>query len=169
MLALDPGTEQSGLVVYDGARVERAGVFDNGTLLEALRHGGELRERYCGEVLAVEMVACYGMPVGAEVFETVVWIGRFLEAWQPHPSERLYRRDVKLHLCESARAKDANVRAALIDRFGPGKRKAVGLKASPGPLYGVRSHAWAALAVAVVYCDQHDHPASVPRLRAWRL
>ena len=54
------------------------------------------------------------------------------------------------------RAKDANVRAALIDRFGPSKRKAIGLKATPGPLYGVHSHMWSALAVAVTYGDRRD-------------
>jgi hypothetical protein len=66
------------------------------------------------------------------VFDTVLWIGRFIEAW--HGGYRLIcRRQVKLHLCESARANDANIRAALIDRFGPGKDKAVGSKGTPGP------------------------------------
>ena len=37
------------------------------------------------------------------------------------------RQEVKLHLCNSARAKDANIRQALIDRFG-GKDKAIGRK-----------------------------------------
>ena len=75
----------------------------------------------------------------------------------PKPAE-LTRRAVKLHLCGSARAKDTNIRAALIDRFGGtgGRRAAVGLKASPGPLYGIRSHEWAALAVAVTWHDQHS-------------
>ena len=60
----------------------------------------------------------------------------------------VYREDVKLHLCGSPRAKDANIRQALIDRWG-GKAEAVGTVKKPGPLYGVKSHAWSALAVAV--------------------
>ena len=57
--------------------------------------------------------------------------------------------EVKMNLCHSAKANDADIRQALIDRFGPGKQKAIGLKGSPGPLYGVSKHCWAALALAV--------------------
>ena len=61
------------------------------------------------------------------------------------PAVRLvYRKDVKLHLCGSPRAKDPNIRQALLDKLGP-----VGTKRQPGPCYGVKSHAWAALGVAV--------------------
>ena len=103
-------------------------------------------------VLAIEMVASYGMAVGAEVFGTCVWAGRFIQRWldagggEPVP---VYRKEVKLHLCGSLRAKDSNIRAAIIDRFGPSKDKAVGLKASPGPLYGMKADCWSALAVAI--------------------
>jgi hypothetical protein len=61
----------------------------------------------------------------------------------------VYRRDVKLHLCHSPRAKDANVRQALIDRLGP-----QGTKKNPGPTYGMKSHLWAALAVGVYAMDK---------------
>jgi hypothetical protein len=56
----------------------------------------------------------------------------------------VFRKDVKMHLCNSMRAKDANIRTALIDKLG-----APGTKKMQGPTYGVTSHAWAALAVAV--------------------
>ena len=100
---------------------------------------------YSLDVLAIEMIASYGMAVGKEVYETVRWIGRFQECWA-HPDEvkLVYRRDVKLHLCGSSKAKDPNVRQALLDLLGP-----QGNKRNPGPTYGVKSHAWAALAVAV--------------------
>jgi hypothetical protein len=96
--------------------------------------------------LAIEMIASYGMPVGREVFETCVWIGRFIEAFGSHydnPTIRVTRNEVKNHLCGSSKAKDANVRQALIDLLGsPGTKK------SPGGTYGVKSHMWSALGVA---------------------
>jgi hypothetical protein len=61
---------------------------------------------------------------------------------------RVFRKDIKLHLCNSPRAKDANVRQALIDRIGP-----QGTKKNQGPTYGIKSHQWAALAVAVYGWD----------------
>jgi hypothetical protein len=78
-----------------------------------------------------------------------VWIGRFQEAWRfPSQVRKVYRQQVKLHLCGSPRAKDANIRQALLDKLGP-----QGTKKAPGPTYGVKSHAWAALAVAVTAAE----------------
>jgi len=71
----------------------------------------------------------------------------------------------KLHICNSARATDANVRLALIERFGgavalrrPKKAKyRRGHMVEPavpgGPLCGIVTHLWAALAVAVTHAD----------------
>jgi len=119
-----------------------SGVNPNTSVIDMVRHWVK------PEVLAIEMIASYGMAVGRDVFETCVWIGRFVEAWRwPAEPRLIYRRDVKLHLCGSSRAKDANVRQALIDLYGG--PSAIGKKASKGPLYGVKSHAWSALAVAV--------------------
>jgi hypothetical protein len=58
--------------------------------------------------------------------------------------ELVYRRDVKMFLCGSNRAKDGNIRQALLDLVGP-----QGTKKAPGPTYGLRGDEWAALAVAV--------------------
>jgi len=55
---------------------------------------------------------------------------------------------VKLHLCKVSQAKDMHIRQALIDMYG-GKDAAIGKKATPGPLYAVKSHAWAALALGI--------------------
>jgi len=38
----------------------------------------------------------------------------------------------------------------LIDRYGTTRAAAVGNKKTPGPLYGISGHKWAALAVGVV-------------------
>lgn len=64
----------------------------------------------------------------------------------------LPRRAVKLALCGDSRAKDANIRQALIDRFGGSA--AIGRKAAPGPLYGISRDVWSALAIAVTYTIQ---------------
>lgn len=152
LIAIDPGNEQSGWVLFTGRAVHSCGVMPNDELLQRLR--GDWR--VLGDALAIEMIASYGMPVGREVFQTCVWIGRFQQAWQAPELVRLvYRRDVKLHLCGTSRAKDANIRQALLDLFprtGGGATPQIGTKGKPGPLYGVSSHAWPALGVAVTVC-----------------
>lgn len=153
VLAVDPGTEQSAWLLYDtdAARPTEFGLEANDVVSDRLF---VLKAGH----LAVEMVACYGMAVGHDVFETAVWIGRFIEAWKRWrslPWSYVYRLDVKMHLCHSPRAKDANVRQALIDRWG-GKQKAVGLKKTPGPLYGLKDDLWAALGVAVTWAETRN-------------
>lgn len=144
VLGLDPGTSASGFVLFDGRRVVQAGVLANDAMLQAVATGRGLR--VAPNALAIEKVEAMGMAVGAEVFETVHWAGRFLQAWaQPDEVQRITRRQVKLGLCGSMRAKDANIRQALLDMLGP-----CGTKKRPGATYGVHTHAWAALAVAVI-------------------
>lgn len=144
ILAIDPGTEQSGYVIIgpEGQVIE-AGVVSNHEM-KCIVYARSAHET--GWTMAVEMIASYGMSVGREVFETCVFIGMLLEAWD-HESVKVYRKDVKLHLCGTPRAKDANIRQALIDIYG-GDSVAIGNKKNPGPLYRVKSHAWAALGVA---------------------
>jgi hypothetical protein len=144
VLAIDPGTTHSGVVHFAGGIPLTAGVYPNG---DVLTHLSEWRG-----AVACEMIASYGMAVGKEVFETCVWIGRFIQAAGPERVRLIYRKDVKLRLCGSPRAKDANIRQALIDKWG-GKAEAIGTIKKQGPLYHVKSHAWAALAVAVVAAE----------------
>lgn len=152
ILALDPGTDDTGwaLLSLNGS-VVASGIDANADMLERLR----VHNIDPGTRLAIEMIASYGMPVGREVFETCVWIGRFKQAWRaPDEVQLVYRKDVKLYLCGTPRAKDPNVRQALLDLLGP-----QGTKKAPGPTYGVKSHAWAALAVAVTAARTAKHEA----------
>ena len=153
ILAIDPGPALSAYVLYDedAGAVRSFAKLSNCELLDRLRGMAE-------SVMAIEMIASYGMPVGREVFETCVWIGRFIQYWGSREghAELVYRAQVKRHLCNSTRAKDGNVRQAVIDAFG-GKVTALGNKKQPGPLYGVSGDVWSALAVAITYADKERH------------
>ncbi len=150
ILAIDPGTFESAFVRMDGDyRPVSFGKIPNEELLQRI-YGAEKEDR-----LVIEMVASYGMAVGKEVFETVLWIGRFWEAFPGEKKALLYRREEKMTLCGSAKAKDANIRQALIDRFAYGvPNGGKGLKNAPGWFYGFRADVWQAYAVAVTYADK---------------
>ncbi len=148
ILGLDPGTEVSGVIEYNASIHAVANPVAEMPNDEVF---AQIDELVAGDVVACEMIASYGMPVGAEVFETCVWIGEFRRAAHLRGVlfERRTRMQVKMHLCHSQHAGDPNIKAALVDRFPGGK----GTVASKGPLYGVSKHAWSALAVAITYAE----------------
>ena len=150
MLAIDPGTTESGVVYYDDGKVTYAGIMPNAEVVDHL-------EANWKQPVAIELVQPMGMPLGMTTVWSVVWTGRFVHAAGTEAQTRwIHRTTIKAHLCGSTRAKDANVRQSLIDRFpatGGGKTPQIGTKAQPGPLYGLKSHLWAALAVAVTATD----------------
>src|SRR5688500_16697998 len=120
ILAVDPGTEQSAWMLFDGTP-RQWDIVPNAEILSLI---GE-----CDCPLVYEMIASQGMAVGAETFETVWWIGRFVQhaEWVNVPHYRVYRRDCKSHLCGNQKAKDGNIRQALIDLYG-GDSVAIGGK-----------------------------------------
>ena len=152
ILGIDPGTTKSAWVLWDNEdeKILEMGICENMELRNYFSSVTHDDLRFLGCHVAIEMVASYGMPVGKEVFETCVWIGVFLEALMADIPSRhfVYRKEVKLNFCGSVKAKDANIRQALIDRFGePGSKK------NPGKLYGVKADIWSAVAVAVTFSD----------------
>lgn len=114
--------------------------------MEFLQNNKECGFNCVGDIV-IEMIASYGMPVGKEVFETCVWIGKFAEA-SGMKENYIYRKDEKMNLCHSMKAKDSNIRQALIDRFG-----IVGTKKNPGWFYGFKADIWQAYAVGITYLD----------------
>lgn len=146
LTSIDPGNTQSAVVVMDGDRIELKGIFPNHQVRQML-----ISRNLQSELLLIEKVASYGMPVGEEVFETVYWSGRFAEAWGDEPVERLTRNQIKMALCHRTQGvNDSVIRQRLIDLYG-GKEAAIGRKKAPGPLYGVKADEWAALALATAY------------------
>jgi hypothetical protein len=154
VIGVDPGPEQSAFVVYNGLSISQHEIVENDALLTRL---SVLKERSDRHVLIVEQIAMGGMIAGPSVFETCFWSGRFVQEWSPREWNRLKRINIKNHICGFSRAVDKQVREALIERFGPGTAKAIGTKRQPGPLYGISSHQWAALAVAVTWFDLRGH------------
>lgn len=147
ILAIDPGNIESAYCVIDKQTYKpiEFGKIDNELLLIKL---SELKY----DDLVIEMIASYGMPVGKEVFETCVWIGRFIQIRTSPSYSYVYRKEEKINLCNSMKAKDSNIRQALIDRFGE-----VGTKKNQGWFYGFKADIWSAYAVGITYLDRSNN------------
>jgi len=150
ILGIDPGTSETGWAKYNLSdhAVMDCGITENNGFERMLKLD-DIQANY----YACEWVESFGMPVGKEIFETVHFIGRLSTV---KPIWRVTRKEVKLNLCNSARAKDKNIRQAIVDRFEPtggGKKPQFGTKKHPGPLYGVYDHKMSALAVAITFAE----------------
>lgn len=155
ILAIDPGNEKSAYVLMSkGLRPLEFKKTGNDAILKRIPL---LMDMYGDFTLAIEMVASYGMPVGREVFETCFWAGMFWQAANVKEKRLIYRMDEKLNLCHDSRAKDANIRQALIDRFAPGvPNNGKGTKKNPGWFYGFSADVWQAYAVGVTCADMME-------------
>ena len=143
IMAIDPGSSESAFVTMDVEDITSFGKITNYELLMKLRSSRDYH-------VVLERIASYGMPVGEEVFTTCIWTGKFMEAAQCCMTQLIYRREVKIALCGSMKANDAAIRQRIIDIYG-GKEKAIGLKKTPGKLYGIKADIWQALALALTY------------------
>lgn len=160
VLAIDPGSTQSGLCMINSKTYSpiHAEKISNEEVLDLLPSPDTL--------VVIEMVGHYGtgMPAGKDVFDTCVWIGRFLQHFTDCKLHvrQMMRRDVKLNLCGSARAKDGNVIQALVDRFASGQPNyGKGTKKAPGWFYGFKADVWQAYALGVTYIDKQGESTCI--------
>jgi hypothetical protein len=176
-LAIDPGPVHSGWMLLQSTEPREWGYLSNDMLIQKVRGNHNL---------VIEDMSHFGpnIRVGRDVFETCKWMGRF-EQQSGHKAIYILRQTIKTHITGMATATDANVRLALIDKYG-GEREAVGgskckscggkgwngrgrpacedchhwsddegcgYEVHPGPLFGIKSHEWSALALGLTYLE----------------
>lgn len=148
ILAIDPGNIESAYVILDEKlKPIEFGKIHNEDLLTKIKVGIFNKCDY----FAIEMIASYGMSVGQEIFDTCVWIGIFsanLSIQTGINPRRIYRKDEKINLCGTMKAKDRNIIQALKDRFGD-----KGTIKNKGWFFGFKADIWQAYAVGVTYYD----------------
>lgn len=159
ILGIDPGPTTSGVVLYDPARgivLEADAKMISARIMQMLRgncfqfDGSRVYPMDDNLHLAMETIVSYGARIGMETIANIELIGRIKEAWSDRDDDTTYlsRPDILGHLTGRRNAKEADCADRLKEMHGG--LGAVGTKKAPGPLYGVTSHAWSALAVAVV-------------------
>lgn len=153
ILALDVGTEQSGycLMNSENYRPYEHGKMDNYDLLK------KAVKMWLYDVLVYEEFQSYGMPIGKSTITSITWNGRFIEAaWdRGKPYFPIYRAEEKINLCGTMKAKDANLRQAMIDRFAEFDFKnGKGTKDKQDWFYGFSKDAWSAAIIGVTFIDK---------------
>lgn len=147
IVAIDPGPRTSGLVVYDEGNILRA---EKAATLDEVRKC--IQDRLIGLTVVCERTQAG--PPSTQVVLTTEVVGRIQEMCHRYGIDLhlYYRRQVLQALnCARTGNKDSLVRMACIEMHGGDKATAIGNKASPGPLYGVSSHAWQALGLVCAH------------------
>ena len=158
-LAIDPGPTACGAVLYDPAARRVLWSSKAASVSSLCRGIGTVVAPWgvsgvSPSLVLIERVQSYGI-AGASLLLTSESVGRLWQACQASgvPHLLVPRRLVCTSLDVSGGGEDAQVRRACIDRVG-----APGLKRAPGATYGVTSHAWQALGLAVAY---HEAPLTL--------
>ncbi len=152
VLGIDPGPTHCGFCAYDSRERRVIEAHKALSVVEAIeRARGYIYAGQAG-LVAIERVQSYGI-AGASLLRTAE-VGGMLHQCATSARQSvvwLYRREVLRGLDVTGKGnRDSLVRQRLIEVHGGDRASAVGTKGKPGPLYGVSSHAWQALAVAVV-------------------
>lgn len=148
LVGIDPGTTRSAFVVLNGDRVAASGWLVNEDVLEAIL------DQPVDTDYAIERVEPrYGLRMGWETIATIEWVGRFAQAAMASmpafadPPALLPRSAILRHLGVASKGNaDSGVRMAMLDRWGGEAAARKG-----GPLHGLSTHRWQALAVAVAW------------------
>ena len=152
ILAIDVGTTETGYCLMDKNTYKplKFGKIDNNELLKIVKE-----EEY--NELVYEEFQSYGMPIGISTITSITWNGRYIQSALDREKKVgfVYRKDEKINLCGSMKAKDSNIRQALIDRFAQFDFKnGKGNKSKRDFFYGFSKDVWAAYAVGVTYLDK---------------
>jgi len=157
VIGIDPGEKKSALVVLQKREgknwtITIKDIMPN-TIVKKMVQACLQLSPGPGKYIVIEKMVNYNQKVGASVFSTVEWVGRFKECFELEPNctevISMPRKPAVGHLCDFGHDGDKEVREALIKRFGD-----PGTKAKPGVLYEFSNHTWAALAIAVTYIDK---------------
>jgi hypothetical protein len=156
IVAVDPGPEQSAWIRLEGDRPVGFAKHPNHDVLPVLGSFARTDE------LAIEAVQSYGKNVGASVFDTCTWTGRFMQRWLDAGGptlHRIFRPEVKRHLAGRVNARDSDVRVAILRRYAD-KYDTLEM------LDGITGDVWQALAVALTYRDLFQQ-ATDPKGTRW--
>ena len=152
ILSLDVGTFESAFCLIDSKTYKplKFGKIDNNELLKVVKS-----ETY--DKLIYEEFQSYGMAIGQSTIISITWNGRYIQSALDRNINvnAIYRKEEKMNLCGSMKAKDSNIRQALIDRFAQFDFKnGKGTKKEQDFFYGFSKDIWAAYAVGITWLDK---------------
>lgn len=152
ILSIDVGTNETGYCIVENETYKplQFGKINNEELLKIVKV-----EEY--DTLVYEEFQSYGMPIGISTIASITWNGRYIQSALDRniPTFPIYRKEEKINICNSMKAKDSNIRQALIDRFATFDFKnGKGTKKQKDFFFGFSKDIWSAFAIAITFLDK---------------
>lgn len=155
ILAIDPGSSVSGWIDWHTDSINPTkhgvGVDSNWTLLSYVN-------RFCQQpeatALVIEKITLY-QKADVNIHDTITWYGIFagVAVQKNIPVFLIPRATIRIGLLNHTKGNDSMITSYLKDRYGWSAKK----KNNPCPLtFGIKSHAWQALALATFFCDTYQ-------------
>jgi hypothetical protein len=148
ILAIDPGNVISGYVIISAESKAKFKILEHGSIANLeLLNKINVSSKFI-DVALIEMIQSYNQPVGNTVFDTCRWVGKYeLMLEQARIKKALIPRPsiIAHHLGAIAqKSADSKIRQRLLKDFKEDCK-------------GVTSHAWQALALAVMYLERYEN------------
>jgi len=154
VLGIDPGSFRTGWAVVDSEtkEIEDFGLTDNIDLVSGYRD-----QVLDVDFAVIEAITPYGR-VGKTIMDTVLWSGILSESLYKSVGDCffIHRKTIMVEMCGTPKGNDTDIRHAIIDLYPPvggGKTPQIGLKSSPGPLFGIKKDIWSAIAVSLAFIE----------------
>lgn len=146
ILAIDPGNEKSGYVVFDEIteKIIEIGKIPNFELYNKIPELAKICSFCC-----IEQISAYSQ-VGSSVIDTCVWIGLFMGKFDIKRTELFFRKTIVAYHTGSPKGNDGAIRNVMISRFGNGNPR---VRQKGTMLASVTGDMWSALAIAVYKSD----------------
>ena len=178
IIAIDPGPEFSAVVEldrnytrgsiadYDRPHIDAQDQTPNEKVLDMVDVTGGVI--HANDIVVIERCTPQAQPLGWDVQQTIEWAAFFYITAKNVGICGVHwvtRAQVRTHLGGHVAATRTQVEQVTMDRFGPGRRAAIGTKDEPGPLFCITpkssktgpswGHCWAALALAITWEETH--------------
>ena len=149
ILGVDPGSEKSAYVWWNGKEILEKGIVPNENMfriLDTIWHVC-LPKNHANITLAIESMV-HIEKGGKAIIHTLLWAGQFYRAWEGEKAfvER-YKVTLALTGKNPSKESDKLVREALMRRF------------ATGLTHGLKSHLWQAFGLCVYYMDHLEFMA----------
>lgn len=155
ILAIDPSYKGSTYILTEGIKPVEFGILDNNNRLLAYLDENQTKI----DTVLIESMTSFGQIAGKDVYETLIWIGRFYQKalYLRYTTYLVNRKAIVTWHCGVAKGGDTGVRKSLIGKYAIHDYKSgKGTKGNRDFFYGFHADIWQAFAITAYHYEKTE-------------